>query len=131
MEHLYTVGSLGNTLSWGDQQIPEPVDEVTDIQEISYDRKIKVVMRRTVKKRKLTLDSTLLITTEETLFDTENAKMTELIRAGMAITDATLDREKRDEREVATMKKELDHLRHQAEYYQNSTQAVVLLKCEF
>jgi hypothetical protein len=32
MEHLYTAGSLGNTLSWGDQQIPEPVDEVTDIQ---------------------------------------------------------------------------------------------------
>jgi hypothetical protein len=71
-------------------------------------------MRRTIKKRKLMLDSTLLITTEETLFDTENAKMTELIGAGMAITDATLDREKRDEREVATMKKELDHLRHQA-----------------
>jgi hypothetical protein len=44
------------------------------------------------------------------LFDTESAKMTELIGAGMAITDATLDREKRDEREVASMKKELDHL---------------------
>jgi hypothetical protein len=29
------------------------------------------------------------------------------------------------------MKKELDHLHHQAEYYQNSTQAVVLLKSEF
>jgi hypothetical protein len=36
--------------------------------------------------------------------------MTELIGAGMAITDATLDREKRDEREVDAMKKELDHL---------------------
>ena len=57
--------------------------------------------------------------------------MTELIRAGMAITDATLDREKMDEREVASMKKELDHLWHQEKYYQNSTQAVVLLKCEF
>jgi hypothetical protein len=42
--------------------------------------------------------------------------MTELIRAGMAITDATLDREKMDEREVASMKKELDHLRHQEKY---------------
>jgi hypothetical protein len=63
MEHLYMVGSLGNTLSWGDQQIPEPVDEVADIQEISYDRKRKVVMRRTIKKRKLMLDSTLFITT--------------------------------------------------------------------
>jgi hypothetical protein len=36
--------------------------------------------------------------------------MTELIREGMAIIISTLDRSKRDEREVATMKKELDHL---------------------
>jgi len=45
--------------------------------------------------------------------------MTELIGARMDINDATLDRDKRDEREVVAMKKELDHLRHQAEYYQN------------
>jgi hypothetical protein len=67
-------------------------------------------MRRTIKKRNLTLDSTLLITTKETFFDTKNANMTELIGAGMAITNATLDKEKMDEREVATMKKEPDHL---------------------
>jgi hypothetical protein len=36
--------------------------------------------------------------------------MTELIRVGMAITNATLVKEKRDEREVASMRKELDHL---------------------
>jgi hypothetical protein len=78
-------------------------------------------MRRTTKKRRLALDNTLLITTKETLFDTENAKMTELIKEGMDIIDATLDRAGRDEREVAAMKKELDHMRHQAEYYQNST----------
>jgi len=70
IEHLYTARSLGNTLSWGDQKILEPVDEVVNIQEISYNRKRKVLMRRTFKKRKLTLDSTFFITTEETLFDT-------------------------------------------------------------
>lgn len=48
-------------------------------------------------------------TTEETLFDTEHAKMTELIGTGMAITDATFDRLK-DEDEAAAMRKELDHL---------------------
>jgi len=53
-------------------------------------------MRRTTKKRSLTLDSTLIINIEEMLFDTESDKMTELIRAWMAITDATLDIEKRD-----------------------------------
>jgi hypothetical protein len=62
-------------------------------------------MRRTIKKRNLTLDSTLFITTKETMFDTENSKMTELIEVGMAITDATLDMEKRDEREVDAMNK--------------------------
>ena len=65
------------------------------------------------------------------MFDTKSDKMIELIRSRMAITDATLDMEKRDKREVSAMKKELDHLRHQAEYYQNSTQAVVLLKSDF
>jgi hypothetical protein len=55
-------------------------------------------MKITTKKRRLALDSTILITTEEMLLDTENVKMTELIGAGMAITDATLDREIRDER---------------------------------
>jgi hypothetical protein len=101
------------------------------VQAIAYDRNRKVVMKRKVKKRKLTLDSTLFITMEETLFDTEHAKMTELIGDGMAITDATLDRAKMDEEEVAAMRKEVDHLRHRAEYYQNSTWAVVLLKSEF
>jgi hypothetical protein len=37
LEHIYTVESLRNTLTWGQQQIPEPVDEVIDIQAISYD----------------------------------------------------------------------------------------------
>jgi hypothetical protein len=48
-------------------------------------------MRRKTKKRRLTLDSILFITKKETLFDIESANMNELIGAGMAITDATLD----------------------------------------
>jgi len=62
-------------------------------------------MKRTVGKRNFMLDSTLFITTKETLFDTENTRMIELIGAGMAITDATLDMEKSDEREVDAMNK--------------------------
>jgi hypothetical protein len=37
LEHFHTPGSLGNVLTWGDQPIPEPVDEVVDVQAISYD----------------------------------------------------------------------------------------------
>jgi len=67
--------------------------------------KRKAVMRITTKKRRLKLDNTLLITTYEMLFDTKNDKMTEIIRAGMTITDAACNRERRDERKVASMKK--------------------------
>ena len=72
------VGRLGNTLTWGDQHITKLVDDVVDIQVISYDSKRKVVMIRTTKKRRLTLDSTLLITIEETLLNTKIAKTIEL-----------------------------------------------------
>jgi hypothetical protein len=107
------------------------MDEVTDIQTIAYDRKRKFIMRRTTKKRKLTLDSTLLITIEENLLSIENVKTTELIGAGMAITNSTLDREKQNEKELDAANKELDHLRHLMKYYQDSTQASVFLKIEF
>jgi hypothetical protein len=82
MEHLYMIGCLGNTMSQGDKHIPEPVDEVTNIKEIYYDRKIKVVMRRTIKKRKVMLDRTLIIATKEMLFDTKNDNMTKLLEKG-------------------------------------------------
>jgi polyhydroxyalkanoate synthesis regulator protein len=79
----------------------------------------------------ITLDRSILITTEEHLINTEHAKTSELIGAGMAITDATLDRAKRDEKELAAAMKELEHLRHLVKYYQDTTQAVVYLRSEF
>jgi hypothetical protein len=131
LEQIYTVGSLGNMLTWGDQQIPEPMDEVVDIQAISYDQKRKSIVKRTTKKRRLTLDHSILITTEEKLISTEHAKTSELIGTGMEITDATLDREKRDEEELVIVLKELEHLCHLEKYYQDSTQAMVFLRSEF
>jgi hypothetical protein len=44
IEQIYTTGSLGNKLTWGNQQIPEPVDEVEDIYVISYDQKRKDIV---------------------------------------------------------------------------------------
>ena len=109
LEHIYIVGSLRNTLTWGEQQIPKHVDEVVDIQEITFDRKRKSIMKRTTKKRRLTLDSSILITTEEKLLNTKHTKTSELIGVGMAIKDATLDRERIDENELL-LHKELEHL---------------------
>jgi hypothetical protein len=44
-------------------------------------------MKRTTKKRRLTVKILILITTEDKLISTEHAKTSELIGAGMAITD--------------------------------------------
>jgi hypothetical protein len=107
------------------------MDEVANIQTITYDRKRKSIMRRASKKRRLMLDSTILITIEENLLSTKNMKITELIDAAMDITDATLHQEKWDEKELATTKKELDHLCHLVKYYQDSMQAIVFLKSEY
>jgi hypothetical protein len=73
------------------------VDEVIDIQAITYERKRKSIMNITSKKRRLTLYISILITTEDKLISTEHAKTIELISVGMAIIDATLDRVRKDE----------------------------------
>jgi hypothetical protein len=76
------------------------MDEVPDIHAIAYDWKRKAIMQRTTKKMRITLDYSILITTEENMINTEHAKMSKLNGAGMEITDATLNREKRDEEEM-------------------------------
>jgi hypothetical protein len=131
LEHFHTPGSLGNSLSWGDQPIPEPVDEVVDVQAITYDRKIQLIVKRTGKKRRITLDSVVMITMEETLLDAGQSRVSELLGESMAISSATIDREREDEREVDSMREELVHLKHQVEYYQDTTQAVRFMRIEF
>jgi hypothetical protein len=36
-------------ITWGDQQIPEPMDEVANIHAISYEWKRKYIIQRTTK----------------------------------------------------------------------------------
>jgi hypothetical protein len=55
-------------------------------------------VKRTTKKRRIMLDNSILITMEENFLITKHTKMSELINVGMAITDAALDRERRDEK---------------------------------
>jgi hypothetical protein len=49
----------------------------------------------------------------------------------MPIIDATFDRARRHENDLATALKELDHMRHLEKYYQDSTQDTVFLRGEF
>jgi hypothetical protein len=49
----------------------------------------------------------------------------------MEITYATLDRAKRDKKELATFLKELEHLHHLAKYYQDTIQVALYLRSEF
>jgi DNA repair ATPase RecN len=76
------------------------------------------------------LDRSILITTEENLINITDARTSEILDVGMALSDATLDRAKRDEKELAVAREELDHLRHLAEYYQGATEIVVYLRSE-
>jgi len=131
LEHVYTVGSMGESLTWGDQQIPESVDEVADIYAISYDQKRKAIIQRTAKKRRITLDQSILITTEENLINTADAHASELIGVGKSLLYTSQDRARRDEKELVDPLKELEHMRHLAEYYKGATQTIVYLKYEF
>jgi hypothetical protein len=131
LKQIYTTESLGNTLTWGEKKIYETVDEVTDIQAISYGSKRKDIVNRTTKKRRLTLDSSILITTEEKLIITENAKTSELIGVGMTITYATLDRERKYKEELVIALKDLEHMCHLEKYYHESTQTTIFLRSEF
>jgi len=130
IEQIYTIGSLGNKLTWGNQQIPDLVDKVADIYVISYDQKRKDIVQRTAKKIRITLDHSM-VTIEENLINTADAWMSKLIGLGKALSDATLDRARRDKKELDATLKELEHLRHLVEYYKGATQTVVYMKSEF
>jgi hypothetical protein len=125
LEHFHTPRSMGNALAWGDQQTPEPINEVDDIKSIAYDRKIQVLVRITSRKRNLTLDSAMVITIEENLLDSKNAKLHELLGEGMTISHATIEKDKEDEMEVDAMRRELETIRHQDDYYKDTTQAII------
>jgi hypothetical protein len=88
-------------------------------------------MKRTTKKRSLTMDILILITTKGKSISTEHAKTFELIIVEMAIIDASLDRAMKYEEDLAVVLKDLDHLRHLEKYYQDSTQATLFLRSEF
>jgi hypothetical protein len=91
----------------------------------------QVVVRRTGKKRIITLDNPVMITKEETLLHARKYRVSELIGEGIAISSTTINISKEDEREAKYIRVELVDLRHQVEYYQDATQVVRLMKIEF
>jgi hypothetical protein len=118
-------------LTWGDQQIPELVDEVENIYAISYNQKRKAIIQRMAKKIRITLDHSILFTTEENLINKTKSQTSKLLGVGKALSDATLDRAKRDEKELATALRDLEHLHHLNEYYKCTTQTTMYLRSEF
>jgi hypothetical protein len=89
LEQVYTNGILGNTLTWGDQPIPKPMDEVADIHAIDYDQMKKAIFQRTTKKRRIILDRSILITTEEHLINTVLA-LCKYVRLNRKTTEVTV-----------------------------------------
>ena len=98
---------MGNNFTWGDQQIPDLVDEVADMYAISYDQKRKAIIQRTAKKRRITLDQSIIVVIEEKLINTTDTRMSELIGVGKSLSKATQDGARRDEKDLATTQKDL------------------------
>jgi len=72
-----------------------------------------------------------VVTTEENLINTSDARTFELIGVGKSLSDATQDKAKRDEKELADTQEELEHLCHLVKYYKGDTQTTMYLKDEF
>jgi hypothetical protein len=72
-----------------------------------------------------------VVTTEENLISTADARMSELIGVGKSLSDVAQDRARRDEKELADTREELEHLCHLVKYYKGATQTTVYLKEEF
>jgi hypothetical protein len=118
-------------LTWGDRHIPDTVDAVANIFFISYDQKKNSIMQRMTKKIRITLDHSILVITEENLINTTNAWKYKILGVGKALSNATLDRAKRDEKELVAALKELEHLCHLDEYYKGTMNTTVYLTGEF
>jgi hypothetical protein len=67
-------------------------------------------VQSTTKKRKITVDCSILVTTEESLINTIDDNTSKLIGVGRSLSDVSRDRARRDERELADTLKELEHL---------------------
>ena len=104
---------------------------MVDIYEISYIQKRRAIVQRTVKKRRILLDHSILVTIEENLINTADSQTSELIGIGKALLDATLERDRRDKKELGTALKELEHLCHLVECYKGTTQTIMYLEGEF
>jgi hypothetical protein len=77
------------------------------------------------------MDHSILVTTEERLIKTTDARTYELIGMGRSLSDATHDRARRDEIELTNTLKEAEHLHHILEYYKGTTRTRTYLKSEF
>jgi hypothetical protein len=84
-----------------------------------------------MKRRRITLDQSIVVTIEENLINIADTRTSELISVGKSLSDATQDRAKRDEKELADTQEELEHLCHLVKYYKGATQTTVYLKDEF
>jgi hypothetical protein len=119
-EHFYTPGSVRNILSWGDQPIHQPVEEVANLESFAYDRKRRSIVKRTQRKRKITLDNSVLCTFEEVIINTKKEKMSQLFSVGLVISHASLDKVVAKERELEQVKQEVASLKYQVQYYQEA-----------
>jgi hypothetical protein len=65
---------------------------LSDLEMIAYNKRKKVIVKQTQKRKKVDLDTTILCTTEEQVIDTKRARLSDLLSTGLAISHATMDK---------------------------------------
>jgi hypothetical protein len=112
LQYFHTPESFQNVLSWGNRQIPYPIEELVDLESISYNRWRQAIVRIKQKRKRVYVDIVVVYMTEEPLFDMKSINLIELVAAGVEISHATIDKARVDKAKVENMKKELEFLRN-------------------
>jgi hypothetical protein len=76
------------------------VDEVADLELFSYDQNKNFIVRKTHKKRKLTMDSEAVIITEKVIIDTKKGKERQIYSMGLVVSHASYEQVMMEEREL-------------------------------
>jgi hypothetical protein len=119
MEQVITPGIVENILSWVDQPILDPLEDVSDLEMIDYNRERKYC-QADPKRKKEDLDTTILCTIEEHVIDTKRARLSDLLSTGLAISHATMDKAIFEAKKIQNLGKQISLLENQVKYYKAS-----------
>jgi len=95
-------------LSWGDQYITNPLEEVANLELIAYNKISQAIVKK--KKQNIDLDNTILCTTEEHVIYTKMGKIIDLLYNRLDILHATIYKTRSLEEDIQNLEKNISLL---------------------